>query len=99
MTTLRNRVIRLAHNKPELRAALLPILKEAISKEDAKKTRVSDTAIRTAYYKASDGLGALVDAVRDEPATGKDAKLKKAVADAKAAFDKVDEALKPYAWD
>lgn len=63
------------------------------------RCRAPRSVIRSAYYKAGDGVGALVDAVANDPATKGDAKLKKAVADLKKAHDAVFAALKPYAWD
>lgn len=52
MTTLRNRVIRLAHARPELRAQLLPILKgEPATKQDAKLLKTVSEA-----EKALDGV-------------------------------------------
>lgn len=93
--TLRSKLIRLAHANPELRAEILPLLKGAA----AKGIPVSSQAIRKSYYTASDGVGALVDAVKGEAATKQDAKLLKAVAEADKALGEVYHALRPYAWD
>jgi hypothetical protein len=65
----------------------------------AKGIPVSSQAIRKSYYTASDGVGALVDAVKGEAATKQDAKLLKAVAKADKALGEVYHALRPYAWD
>ena len=81
-------------NAPKSWKSKLPALKTA-----AKGIPVSGTDIRSAYYKSGDGVGALVDAVANEPATKDDAKLKKAVADLDKAHTAVFNALKPYNWD
>ena len=72
----------------------LPALKTA-----AKGIPVSSLDIRSAYYKAGDGVVALKNAVANEDATKGDAKLKKAVEDLQKAHNAVFNALKPYNWD
>ena len=75
--------------------------KQAAGKKPGKPQliEVGDVKIRSAYYKVSDGLYGLEDAVNETEATKHDAALKAAVKEVQTAFDKVDKALKPYAWD
>jgi len=86
--------------QPDSVVANLASASRALKKAaDIKGIPVSGTDIRSAYYKSGDGVGALVDAVANEPATKDDAKLKKAVADLDKAHTAVFNALKPYNWD
>jgi len=93
MTTLRSKLIHLAHARPEVRPHVLPLLKTA------KKIDVSDDKIRKAYYKVGDGIEGLDEALSREDATKADQALKAAVVDLREAFDKVHKALDRYDWD
>lgn len=91
MTTLRSKLIHLAHAKPDVRPHVLPLLKQA-----GKKVTKD---IRHPFYEAGDSISILKDAVAGDPATKADQKLKLALQDLEEAHDKVREALKPYDWD
>lgn len=92
--TLRNKLIRLAHANPEIRAEILPLLKEA-----AQKIPLSSDKIRKAYYESGDSLIGLGEAVLEDPATSQDLNLRKAVREANLALSRVYKFLEPYAWD
>jgi len=94
MSTLRKEIIRLAHSNPELRAHLLPILKEA-----GKGKPVGSDKIRSGFYQVTDGLNGLSEAIQKDAATKDDDKLEKALKELDQAVGKVQAALKPYAWD
>jgi len=104
MSDLRDHIVRLAQENPDIEPLLRPILAEdtpprvAVDAKTPKKP-VRGTAIRSGYYESGDKIGALESAVRSDPATSGDAMLIKAVADLQKAHDAVAAALKPYNWD
>lgn len=55
MSTLRSRVIKLAHANPKLRKELLPLLKEAAKAPAKLKGKKLDSLITT-YYKYGNGV-------------------------------------------
>jgi len=57
MTTLRSKLIRLAHQHPEFRADLVPLLKEAAKKPPAKlKDKKLDKLISSTYSEHGHGV-------------------------------------------
>lgn len=54
--SLRSKVIRLAHQNPELRPHLLPLLKEAAKAPAKLKGKKLDSLIETTYYKHGNGV-------------------------------------------
>lgn len=92
MDPLRSRLIRLAHQNPELRKELLPLLKKG-------GIPVSNGNIREAYYKMSDGFYKLQSAVREEPAMTDDRKIHRAMLALRFAFNDLTVEMKRFNWD
>lgn len=63
------------------------------------KIAVSNTMIRSGYYKTSDGLYSLISAIQSTDATRTDPALLKALDGLEIAFVDVSKALEKYNWD
>ena len=97
MANLRSKLIKLAHQNPELRKDLLPLLKEAGSVAGLPVR--PDSTVRQYYYKLSDGFYGLKGAIDQEGAMGSDRKVLRAMVALRAALKDLTLAMDPYAWD
>ena len=96
-TKLRSKLIHLAHEHPEFRKNILPILKEAGRWDPEPEDH---DRIRRSYYEFSDKVGAFVDAVNEDEILMSDPQLIRLMLKLKRLSDEISTWLdKNYNWD
>ncbi len=96
MDSLRSKLIKLAHQNPELRKEILPLLKEA---GPVGRPVSPDSTVRQYYYKLSDGFYGLKGAIDQEGPMKDDPKITRAMMALRVALKNLTQAMDPYAWD